>query len=113
MLDRSISRKTPKTSITSNTVTVLCAILILIAALAFLESHIRSIDHEQGVGAEIRSHGPREARRDAKARRTDGETRMAVDKSHIDRWQIMVGSGKSERQPDISTKLETRVDMQP
>ena len=85
MLDRSISRKTPKTSITSNTVTVLCAILILITALAFLESHIRSIDHEQRVGAEIRSHGPREARRDAKARRTDGETRMAVDKSHIDR----------------------------
>ena len=84
MPDRSISKKTPKTSITPNTVIVLCAIVALIAALAFLESHIRSIDHAHPVGAKIRGHSPKEVWRDAEARRTDGGTWMALDKSHID-----------------------------
>ena len=84
MPDRSTSKKTPKTSITPNTVIVLCAIVALIAALAFLESHIRSIDNAHPVGAEIRGHSPKEVWRDAEARRTDGGTWMALDKSHID-----------------------------
>jgi len=84
MPDRSIAKKTTKTSVTTNTVIVLCAILVLIAALAFLESHIRSIDHAQSFDAEIRSHSPKEAWRDTEARRTDRETWMALHKSHID-----------------------------
>jgi hypothetical protein len=83
MPDRSTSKKTPKTSITPNTVIVLCAIVALIAALAFLEPHIRSIDHVQAFGAEIRNHGPNEAWRDTEARRTDGGIWTALDKSHI------------------------------
>ena len=71
MPDRSTSKKTPKTSITPNSVIVLCAIVALIAALAFLESHICSIEHAHPVGAEIRSHSPKEVWRDAEARRTD------------------------------------------
>ncbi len=43
MRDRSISKKTPKTSITPNTVVVLCAIAVLIVLLVFLESHIRRL----------------------------------------------------------------------
>ena len=74
MADRSTSEKTPKTSITPNTVIVLCAIVALIAALAFLESHIRSIDKPHPVGAEIRGYSPKEVWRDAEARRTEGQT---------------------------------------
>ena len=70
MLDRPIFRKTPKASITANTVILLCAIVGLITALTFLESRIRSIDHAPPVGAEIRSHSPQEAGLDADARRT-------------------------------------------
>jgi hypothetical protein len=84
MPDRSISKKTTKTSVAPNTVIVLCAILVLIAALALLESHIRSIDHAQSFDAGIGSHSPKEAWRDTEARRTDGETWMALDKSRID-----------------------------
>jgi hypothetical protein len=69
MPDRSVSKKTP-TFITANTVVVLCAIAALITVLAFLESRIRSIDHAPPIGAEIRSHSTKEARRDAEARRT-------------------------------------------
>ena len=58
MPDRSTSKKTLKTSITPNTVIVLCAIMALIATLAFLESHIRAIDHAHVVGFEIRGHSP-------------------------------------------------------
>jgi hypothetical protein len=82
---RSTSKKTPKTSVTRNTVIVLCAIVALIAALAFLESHIRSIEHAHPIRAEIRSHSPKEVGRDTEARRTDGGIWMALDKSHIDR----------------------------
>ena len=83
MPDRSTSKKTPKTSITPNTVIVLCAIVALITVLAFLESHVRSIEHAHPVGAEIRSHSPKEVWCDAEARRTDGGTWMALDKSHV------------------------------
>ncbi len=41
--DRSVSKKTPKVSITPNTVVVICAIAALIAILVLLESHIRSL----------------------------------------------------------------------
>jgi len=84
MPNRSISKKTTKTSVAPNTVIVLCAILVLIAALALLESHIRSIDHAQSFDAGIGSHSPKEAWRDTEARRTDGETWMALHKSRID-----------------------------
>jgi hypothetical protein len=75
MSDRSISKKTTKTSVTTNTVIVLCAILVLIAALASIEFHIRSIDHAQPVSADIRSHSPKEAGRDTEAGRTDEGSR--------------------------------------
>ena len=53
MLDRSIPKKAPKTSVMHNAVIVICAIVALIAALAFLESHIRSMDHAQPFDDEI------------------------------------------------------------
>jgi hypothetical protein len=53
-------------------VIVLCVIVAFIATLAFLESHIRSIEHAHSVGVEFGGHSPNEARRDAEARRTLG-----------------------------------------
>jgi len=53
MLDRSIPKKAPKTSVMHNAVIVICAIVALIAALAFLESHIRSMGHAQPFDDEI------------------------------------------------------------
>src|SRR5689334_16858647 len=84
MPDRSVSKKTTKTSLAYNTVIVLCAILVLIAALAFLESHIRSIDHAQSFDAGIGSHSPKKTWPDTEARRTDGETWMALHQSHLE-----------------------------
>ena len=51
--DHSTSKKTPKPSITPNTLIVLCAIVALIVTLAFLEWHIRTIDYAHPVGVEI------------------------------------------------------------
>jgi hypothetical protein len=48
MLDRLISKNSPKIATTSNTLIVTCAIVILIAVLVFLELHIRrSIVHSR------------------------------------------------------------------
>ena len=50
MLDRLISKNSPKIATTSNTLIVTCAIAILIAVHVFLELHIRrSLFHSQSV----------------------------------------------------------------
>jgi hypothetical protein len=58
--DCSTPKNAPKTSITPNSVIVLCAIVALVATLAVLESHIRSMDHAHAVGVEMRGHSPKE-----------------------------------------------------
>ena len=63
MLDRLISKNSPKIATTSNTLIVTCAIVILIAVLVFLELHIRrSIVHLHPTGAETRTDSPRETK---------------------------------------------------
>jgi hypothetical protein len=63
MLDRLISRNSPKIATTSNTLIVTFAIVILIAVLVFLELHIRrSIVHLHPIGAETWTDSPRETK---------------------------------------------------
>lgn len=82
MRDRSISKKTPKTSITPNTVVVLCAIAALIAILVFLESRIRCLS----VHAASQS---------GRAPILSGQTermKAALDNDQVDGQRIVVGS---------------------
>jgi hypothetical protein len=68
---------------TPTTVIVLCAMVALIAALAFLESHIRSLEHAQPVA--LRLEAIVQNKRGVMPRH--GERRgtwVALDKSHID-----------------------------
>src|SRR5260370_26138845 len=61
LLDRLISKNSPKIAATSNTLIVTCATVILIAVLVFLELYIRrSLVHLLSTGAETRSYSPTE-----------------------------------------------------
>src|SRR5258708_37258370 len=63
MLDRLISKNSPRIATTSTTLIVTCAIVILIAVLVFLELHIRrSIVHLHPTGAETWTDSPRETK---------------------------------------------------
>src|SRR5258708_40154681 len=63
MLDRLISKNSPRIATTSTTLIVTCAIVILIAVLVFLELHIRrSIVHLHPTGAKTWTDSPRETK---------------------------------------------------
>ena len=82
MHDRSISKKTPKASITPNTVVVLCAIAALIAILVFLESRIRRLS----VHAASQSGRP-----PILSGRTE-RMKAALNHDQVDRQRIVVRS---------------------
>jgi len=81
MRDRSISKKTPKTSITPNTVVVLCAIAALIAILVFLESRIRRLS----------VHASQSGRAPILSGRTE-RMKVALNHDQADRQRIVVRS---------------------
>jgi len=82
MRDRSIHKKTPKTSITPNTVVVLCAIAALMVVLIFLESRIRRLS----VQAASQSGGT-----SSLTGRTE-RMKAALNHDQVDGQRIVVGS---------------------
>jgi flagellar biogenesis protein FliO len=82
MRDRSISKKTPKTSITANTVVVLCAIAALIVVLIFLESRIRRLS----------VHAASQSGRTAILSGRTERMKTGLNQDHVDGQRIVVGS---------------------
>jgi hypothetical protein len=82
MRDRSISKKTPKTSITANTVVVLCAIAALIVVLIFLESRIRRLS----------VHAASQSGRTAILSGRTERMKAGLNQDHVDGQRIVVGS---------------------